>query len=95
MLAAEACRDALHDGKFDADFLEKEYDDPSFGKIGAELKTSALLQRSFDYPWLLKFVVDKAHKSPTLHRSIQSMFTGVNLRNELRKPYVYGPMLNR
>ena len=93
MLAAEACRDALHDGKFDADFLEKKYDDRLFGKIGAELKTSALLQRLCHYPWLLKFVVNKAYKSPTLNHAIQSMFTGVNLRNELRKPSFYANVL--
>jgi hypothetical protein len=79
MLAADACRDALLDDKFDADFLEKKYDDRLFGKIGAEMKTSAFLQRLCHYPWLLRFVVNKAHKSPTLNHAIQSMFTGVNL----------------
>ncbi|HEX6892002.1 MAG TPA: NAD(P)/FAD-dependent oxidoreductase [Chryseolinea sp.] len=96
MLAAEACRDALHDDKFDADFLEKKYDDRLFGKIGAEMKTSALLQRLVHYPWLLKFVVNRAYKSPTLNHAIQSMFVGVNLRKELRKPSFYVKvMLNR
>ena len=62
MLAAEACRDALHDDKFDADLLEKKYDDRLLGKIGAELKTSALLHRMCHYPWLLKFVVTRPIK---------------------------------
>jgi len=93
MLAADAGRDALNHNKFDADFLAKKYDDKLFGKIGTELKTSALLQRLCHYPWLLKFVVNKAHKSPTLNHAIQSMFTGVNLRNELRKPSFYANVL--
>ncbi len=93
MLAAEAARDALHSDKFDANFLAKNYDDKLFGKIGAELKTSALLQRLCHYPWLLQFVVNKAYKSPTLNHAIQSMFTGVNLRNELRKPSFYANVL--
>ena len=93
MLAADACGDALNDDKFDADFLKKKYDDKLFGKIGAELKTSALLQRLCHYPWLLKYIVNKAHNSPTLNHAIQSMFTGVNLRNELRKPSFYANVL--
>jgi menaquinone-9 beta-reductase len=93
MLAAEASREALHDGKFDTDFLKRNYDDRLFGKIGVELKTSALLQRLCHYPWLLKFVVNKAHRSPTLNHAIQSMFTGVNLRKELRRPSFYAKVL--
>jgi geranylgeranyl reductase family protein len=96
MLAAEACRESLHVNKFDAVFLGKIYDDRLFGKIGGEMKTSALLQRLVHYPWLLKFVVNKAYKSPTLNHAIQSMFIGVNLRKELRKPSFYvNVMLNR
>jgi geranylgeranyl reductase family protein len=93
MLAAEASRHALHADKFDANFLGKNYDDRLFGKLGAELKTSALLQRLCHYPWLLKFVVNKAHKSSTLNHAIQGMFTSVNLRNELRKPSFYANVL--
>ena len=93
MLAAEAARDALHENVFDADFLANHYDGKLFGKIGQELKTSALLQRLCHYPWLLRFVVNKAHKSHTLNNALQSMFTGVNLRHELRKPSFYGKIL--
>lgn len=93
MLAAEAARDALQGDKFDANFLGRNYDDKLFGKIGGELKTSALLQRLCHYPWLLQFVVNKAFKSPTLNHAIQSMFTGVKLRNELRKPSFYANVL--
>ena len=93
MLAAEAARDALHDDIFDAAFLRNHYDDKLFGKIGQELKTSAVLQRLCHYPWLLRFVVNKAHKSPTLNRAIEGMFTGINLRKELRKPSFYGKIL--
>ena len=93
MLAAEAARDALHADKFDTNVLGKIYDDKLFGKIGAELRTSALLQRLCHYPWLLQFVVNKAYKSPTLNHAIKCMFTGVNLRNELRKPSFYASVL--
>lgn len=93
MLAAEACSDALLDDKFDAVFLKEKYDDRLYGKIGTEMKTSAILQRLCHYPWLLSFVLNKAHKSATLNHAIQSMFTGVNLRNELRKPSFYANVL--
>jgi geranylgeranyl reductase family protein len=93
MLAAEAASDALHENIFDESFLRMKYDEKLFGKLGAELKTSAFLQRLCHYPWLLKFVVNKAHKSPTLNRAIEGMFTGINLRNELRKPSFYGKVL--
>ncbi len=93
MLAAEAARDALHDNMFDANFLAERYDDKLFEKIGQELKTSALLQRLCHYPWLLRIVVNKAHKSHTLNNALQSMFTGVNLRHELKKPSFYANVL--
>ena len=93
MLAAEAARDAINENKFDSDFLGKHYDEKLFAKIGSELRTSALLQRLVHYPWLLRFVVNKAHRSPTLNHAIQAMFTGVDLRKELRKPSFYGKVL--
>lgn len=93
MLAAQAAREALDADTFDAAFLVKNYDDKLFGKIGAELKTSALLQRLCHYPWLFRFVLNKAYKSPTLNHAIQGMFTGVNLRSELRKPSFYANVL--
>jgi len=93
MLAAQAAQEALHADKADAAFLEKHYDDKLFGKIGAELKTSALLQRMCHYPWLFRFVLNKAYNSPTLNHAIQGMFTGVNLRDELRKPAFYANVL--
>lgn len=96
MLAAQAAQEALHADTFNAAFLEKNYDDKLYGKIGAELKTSALLQRLCHYPWLFRFIVNKAYKSPTLNHAIQGMFTGVNLRDELRKPSFYtNVLLNR
>jgi len=93
MLAAEVCTEAIHANNFDDVFLEKKYDERLFLKLGPELKTSALLQRLVHYPWLLKFVVNKAYKSPTLNHAIQSMFTGVNLRKELRRPSFYANVL--
>lgn len=93
MLAAEAANDCLHDDIFNANFLKEHYDDKLYGKLGRELKTSAILQRLCHYPWLLKFVVNKAHKSPTLNHAIGGMFTGINLRKELRKLSFYGKVL--
>lgn len=89
MLAAEAATYALNENTFDDGFLGKNYDEKVFGKLGPELKTSAFLQRLCHYPWLLKFVVNKAHKSPTLNHAIEGMFTGINLKKELRKPSFY------
>lgn len=96
MLTAQAAQEALLAENFSGAFLKKSYDDKLFGKIGAELKTSAFLQRLCHYPWLFKYVMNKAFKSPTLNRAIQGMFTGVNLRKELRKPsFYFGVLLNR
>lgn len=93
MVAAEVAVEALHSEKFDHAYLQNHYDNKLFAKIGAELNTSAFLQRLCHYPRLVKFVVNKAYRSPTLNDAIQRMFTGVNLRNELRKPSFYAKVI--
>jgi len=93
MLAAEAAGNAFRENTFDGNFFGKNYDKKLFGKLGTELKTSAFLQRLCRYPWFLKFVVNKAYKSPTLNHAIEGMFVGINLRKELLKPSFYGKIL--
>jgi flavin-dependent dehydrogenase len=89
MLAAQAIEKSLAEKRTDAAFLKENYDRVLYAKIGDELKVSALLQRLCRFPRLLRFIVNKAHKSATLNRAISSMFTEVDLREELRKPAFY------
>lgn len=93
MLAANAVQAALAAKRNDAAFLHSEYDKPLYHRIGDELRVSAVLQRLCRYPRLVNFVVNKAHKSPTLHRTITGMFTGADLRTQLRKPSFYARIL--
>lgn len=93
MLAAFAIDESLKAGKYDAAFIKEKYDDLLFKQIGNELKTSATLQRLAHYPSLFNFVVEKAHKSKTLNNTITSMFTGIDLRKQLRKPSFYARIL--
>jgi flavin-dependent dehydrogenase len=93
MLAAYAVKEALQSKKFHANFLKEKYDDILYSRIGSELKTSAFLQQLCHHPWLFRFVVNKAYKSPTLNKAVSSMFTGVNLRKELKKPSFYARVL--
>ncbi|MDQ2719896.1 MAG: NAD(P)/FAD-dependent oxidoreductase [Bacteroidota bacterium] len=93
MLAAFAIDELLKAGKYDAALIKEKYDDVLFKRIGNELKTSATLQRLSHYPWLFNFVVEKAHKSKTLNNTITSMFTGIDLRKQLRKPSFYARIL--
>ena len=93
MLAAVAIDDSLKAGRYDAAFIKEKYDDVLFKQIGSELKTSATLQRLAQYPWLFNFVVEKAQKSKTLNDTITSMFTGIDLSRQLRKPSFYARIL--
>jgi len=93
MLAAFAIDELLKAGRYDAGFIKEKYDDVLFKQIGNELKTSATLQRLAHYPRLFNYVVEKAHKSKTLNNTITSMFTGIDLRKQLRKPSFYARIL--
>ena len=93
MLAADAIGKSLEAGKYDATFLKEMYDDQLYRRIGDELKLSASLQRLCRYPWLFNLVVNKAHKSPSLSKTISSMFTDLDLREQLRKPSFYANIL--
>ncbi len=93
MLAASAVIESLKAGKYDAAFFKEKYDDVLFKRIGDELKMSLLLQKLSNYPWLFNFVVQKAHKSPTLNSALTSMFTDLDLRKQLRKPSFYTKIL--
>ncbi|HEV8081891.1 MAG TPA: NAD(P)/FAD-dependent oxidoreductase [Chitinophagaceae bacterium] len=93
MLAAFAIDELLKADEYDAALIKEKYDDVLFKRIGNELKTSATLQRLCHYRWLFNFVVEKAHKSKTLNNTITSMFTGIDLRKQLRKPSFYARIL--
>ena len=89
MLAAAAIKQALEQNNFSAAFLKEAYDDVVYKRLGDEFKVSATLQRLCKYPWLFNFVVNKASKSQSLRDTISSMFTNMDLREQLSKPSFY------
>ena len=93
MLAAFAIREGFTANRFDEAFLQARYDNILYKRIGNELKISATLQRLSNYPWLFNFVVNKAHKSPSLNKTISCMFTDMDLRAQFSKPSFYLKML--
>jgi geranylgeranyl reductase family protein len=93
MLAAFAIEKALGEQKYDAAFLKEAYDDVLYKRIGDELKISTTLQRLCKFPWLFNFVVNKAYKSPSLSKTISSMFADLDMRDQLRKPSFYFKIL--
>jgi len=93
MLAAMAIQQAMEQNNYSAAFLKTAYDDVVYKRLGDELKISATLQRLCKYPWLFDFVVNKAHKSPSLRNTISCMFTDMDLREQLSKPSFYFKIL--
>jgi len=93
MLAAKAAVAALEKDTYDQNFLKEAYDDVLYKRLGGEMKISATLLRLCKYPWLFNFVVNKAHKSPELSKTISCMFTDIDLRDQLRKPSFYAKIL--
>jgi len=93
MLAADAIRQSLESKQFGTEFFKSSYDDVLYKRLGDELRISATLQRLSSYPWLFNFVVNKAHKSPSLSKTISCMFTDMDLRDQLRKPSFYAKIL--
>lgn len=93
MLAAEAIKQCVTMDRYDALFLKEKYDDVLYKRIGDELRISATLQKLCRFPWLFNFVVNKAHKSPSLSKTISCMFTDIDLRDQLRKPSFYAKIL--
>ncbi len=89
MLAAEAIRIAGESKDHSATCLQNAYDRVLYKRLGDEFRISSTLQRLCRYPWLFNFVVNKAHKSPSLRNTISCMFTDMNLREQLSKPSFY------
>jgi geranylgeranyl reductase family protein len=93
MLAAYAIDNAVKANRFDKAYLKEQYDDVLYKRIGDELRLSATLQRLCRFPWLFNFIVNKANSSPSLSKTISSMFTDLDLRDQLRKPSFYAKIL--
>lgn len=93
MLAAFAIEKSLQEKNYTQAFLKENYDNVLYKRIGDELKISATLQRLCRFPWLFNFVVNKAKKSPSLSKTISSMFADLDLRDQLSKPSFYFKIL--
>lgn len=93
MLAANTIEQAIQANRFDADFLNDSYDNALYKRLGDELRIGTTLQKLCRFPWLFNFVVNKAHKSPSLSKTISCMFLDIDLRDQLRKPSFYFKIL--
>ncbi len=89
MLAAYAAKDSLSANSYGSAFIKEKYEDPLYRKIGDELKMSIFLQKFSTHPRLLNFMMNKATKGTTLNKVITSMFTGIDLKKELKSPMFY------
>jgi geranylgeranyl reductase family protein len=93
MLAAEATIKAFEANRFDEEFLQKNYGDVLFNRIGDELKLSFTIQKLLRYPWLFNMIVNKAYKSASLRNTMTSMFADLDVRALLRNPSFYWKVL--
>jgi len=89
MLAADAILHCLEQKDFTEFFIRRHYDNVLFKRLGDELRISNALQQLCRFSFLFNFVVNKAKKSPELKNTISSMFTNLDLRDQLRKPSFY------
>ncbi|RYE22477.1 MAG: NAD(P)/FAD-dependent oxidoreductase [Sphingobacteriales bacterium] len=89
MVAALAIEKAIKEKNYSASFLKMEYDDTLYKRMEDELRISITLQRLCRYPWLFNFLVNKARKSKSLQDTLNSMFTDIDMRKQLRKPSFY------
>lgn len=92
MFAAQTAIEALQQHNFSTQFL-KTYDRKVYERLGAELKTSTILQKLVNYPWLFNWVVKRANNSPTLKNTISAMFEDINLRKQFKNPLFYLKLL--
>ncbi|MES2772990.1 MAG: geranylgeranyl reductase family protein [Bacteroidota bacterium] len=89
MLAAQTAVKSLEINNYSAEFLQQEYTDLLFSRIGGELKLSYTMQKLCRFPWLFNLVINKAYKSPSLQKTISSMFADIDMRSLLKKPSFY------
>lgn len=89
MLAADAIENCLKEQRFDAAYLNEQYDTVLYRRLGDELKIGTTMQKLCRFPWLFNFVVNKANKSKSLSDTISCMFLDLDLREKLRKPSFY------
>src|SRR5690606_36717996 len=87
--AAEAIEKSLTKTNHSAAFLNENYDDVLYKRIGSEIKISQTLQKLSRYPWFLNMLVNKAHKSPSLTNVMTGMLKHMDRRAEFRKPSFY------
>lgn len=90
--AADWAGRALDAGNLSADFL-KGYDAAVYRRLGPELRVSRRLQQLLALPRLFDAVVRRANRNPALAGLISSMFSDLDLRQQLRSPAFYGRLL--
>ncbi len=93
MVAAEAAVLAITNNNYSSEFFKTNYDVLLYKKISGELQLSQTMQKLIQYPWLMNMVVNKAQKSPSLQKTISSMFTDLDIRALIKKPSFYWKIL--
>ncbi len=87
-IAAEVLVHTCRGNDFSAARL-RQYERKLWSELGAELKTSTMLQKLGKYQPLLNLVVGKAAKDKQVRTLISEMMAGVTTRNVLLNPWTY------
>lgn len=83
-LAAEAIQKAL-----DSNTAISGYDEAVYRELWPELKLSHNLQLLASRKWLFNWLINKAVSNETLSQTISSMFTDLDVREQLKRPSFY------
>ncbi len=90
--AAETAAKAVQAGRFDAEILA-EYDRKLWNHIGAEARTSTLLQKIGRNKTLLNMVINKAAGSAHVRETLSGMMANTIPRKNLASPLFYMKLL--
>lgn len=90
--AAETASKAVQAGRYDAEMLS-EYDRALWNHIGAEARTSALLQKIGRNKTLLNMVIHKAAGSAHVRETLSGMMANTIPRKKLTNPLFYLKLL--
>lgn len=79
---------SFEQNKFDAGFNIR-YDKEIYEKMWNEFKLGHALQKLFQYPSVINFVVKKSNKNKSVQMLLSSILNDIDLKKELAKPSFY------
>lgn len=92
-LAAEAAVKAIQENNVSAAFFKENYDKRLFRCIGNDLRLSYIFQRICRYPWLINFIIGKAHRNKVFMETMSCIFDDMAIRQKLYSPMFYMRLL--